>query len=79
LAGATLSIQKLSIVSTNPFVGGVQQGVITAIVPGMFGAMVIDNNAHAWNLGLAAAINGAIYFAAAWGILALANRLWHLR
>jgi uncharacterized membrane protein YeaQ/YmgE (transglycosylase-associated protein family) len=79
MAGATLGIQKLSNVSANPFVGGVQQGVISAIVPGMLGAMVVDNNVHAWNLGLAAAINGAIYFTAAWGILALANRFWHLR
>jgi hypothetical protein len=44
-------------------------------MPGMFGAMFLADNVHAWNLCVAAVVNGLLYFGAAWGVLLLGNRL----
>ena len=74
-AGLTLGVQKLSVISENPVLGKMQEFLMTLLMPGMFGAMALANNVHAWHLWVAAVINGLLYFGVAWGALLLGNRL----
>jgi hypothetical protein len=74
-AGLTLSLEKLSVVPEGSGLGRVQQFFITLLSPGMFGAMLLGNNVHAWSLWVAAIINGLFYFGVAWGVFLLGSRL----
>jgi len=69
LAVLTLNVEHLSVISRNPFWAGVQHAVFMLLLPGMFGAMAVKGNAHAWSLWLAAALNGAIYFGVVWVLI----------
>ena len=62
----TLAVPKLSSISENPVVGGVQKGLFSLLVPGIIGAGAVSGNVHAWPLWMAAAINMLIYFVAGW-------------
>jgi hypothetical protein len=74
-AALTLGVQKLSVISGNSVLGNMQEFLMTLLMPGMFGAMFLADNVHAWNLCVAAVVNGLLYFGAAWGVLLLGNRL----
>jgi hypothetical protein len=74
-ATLTLSISKLGIISQNPIVGTVQNGVVVLITPGMYGAVVVSENAHAWRLWVASGINALVYFAVGWFACVLFSRL----
>jgi len=71
----TLFISKLGIISGKPIVGAVQEGVVILITPGMYGAMAVSENVHAWSLWVASGINGLIYFAVGWFACMLCSRL----
>jgi hypothetical protein len=58
----TLNLEKLSTISNNPFLGGVQRCLVSLLLPGMFGSMAMGGNVHAWSLWVAAGLNGIIYF-----------------
>jgi len=74
-ATLTLFISKLGIISGKPIVGAVQEGLLILITPGMYGAMAVSGNVHAWSLWVASAINGLIYFAVGWFACMLCSRL----
>lgn len=78
-AGLTLGLGKLSVISENSFAGGAQHLVVVLLLPGMLGAAAAANNAHAWYLWAAAAVNWLVYFAITWMGLSLAGRLLRAR
>ena len=65
-ATLTLFISKLGIISGKPIVGAVQEGLLILITPGMYGAMAVSENVHAWSLWVASGINALIYFVVGW-------------
>jgi tetratricopeptide (TPR) repeat protein len=66
LASLTLCFEKLSAISESPIIGDAQRFLVTLLFPGMLGSMVMGGNVHAWNLWVAAGINGLIYFGLGW-------------
>jgi hypothetical protein len=66
LAGLTLAIEKLSMISDKPAIGAAQEALFILLFPGIVGAMGVSGNAHSWHLWAAAAINGLFYFGIGW-------------
>jgi hypothetical protein len=71
----TLDLGKLSVISANPWLGGVQRCLVCLLFPGMFGAMAIAGNVHAWSLWVASGLNGLFYFVLTWIALRFASHL----
>lgn len=66
LAGLTLAIEKLSMISDKPVIGAAQKTLFILLFPGVVGAMGVSGNVHSWHLWAAAAINGLFYFGIGW-------------
>jgi hypothetical protein len=71
----TLDLAKMSVTSDNSFLAGIQRCLVFLLFPGIFGAMAIGGNVHAWSLWVAAGLNGLIYFALIWIAIRFASRL----
>ena len=71
----TLNLEKLSAISDNSFLRGVQMCLTSLLLPGMYGSMAMGGNVHAWNLWVAASINGVVYFGLVWVASHLTLRL----
>jgi hypothetical protein len=69
----TLNLGKLSAISDDPFLGGVQSFLVTLLLPGMFGAMAVGGNVHAWSLWVAAGLNALIYSGLTWIAVRIAS------
>ena len=68
--GATLNVARFIVVAENPLISAVQVVVLFLVFPGIFGAKAISGNFHAFDLSLAATLNGLIFFVVAWSICA---------
>jgi hypothetical protein len=73
--GLTLAVEELAVISENPILGAAQHVLFYLLFPGMLGSMAVSGNVHAFQLWVAAAINGLIYFGVAWLMGRLVARL----
>lgn len=71
LTGAVGSIEEMS----NPAAALVKTVAMVLIIPGLMISAIIGGNLHAFSLGIAAAINGGVYFALSWLLYPLWIRL----
>lgn len=83
MAILTLNFEYLPVKSESSFWSGVQDCVVLLLFAGVFGAMMLARNVHAYSLWLAAMLNGLIYFGVAraltWALTGLAKeRKWRL-
>ena len=74
LAGLTLELKTLSVISSNPIIGVAQKTLFLLLLPGIIGAIGIDGNVHSWHLWVAAVINGVIYFGIGWFLYVLGQK-----
>ena len=55
--------------------GGAGQIVAGIVFPGLLGSMSVAGNVHAFNLGIAAVLNGILYSGLAWAALKLVSAI----
>jgi len=65
-ASATLAYGRLAVLSETPVIAAIQKAVLILLCPGVIGAIAVGGNVHTFELSVAAAINGLMYFAVAW-------------
>lgn len=75
LTGAVSTIVGMS----DPVGAAVKPVLMTLIIPGLLGSAIIGGNIHAFSLGVAAVINGVLYFVLGWllyGLWIKLRKLW---
>jgi hypothetical protein len=75
LSAATVAIGRFAVLSDNPAIDAAQKTVMVLLLPGLIGVMAVAGNIHAYDLWLAAVINGVIYFGLCWLACTLLARL----
>ena len=66
-AALTLSLYT-PLMGSEPLMGSAGRVLSTVLFPGILGSVAVAGNAHAFSLGMGAAINFVFYFGIAWVI-----------
>jgi hypothetical protein len=71
IGSLTFAVGLISVLSPNPIISAAQVVLMFLMLPGIIGGGAIAGNAHAFQLGIGALLNGLFHFAISWLVIPL--------